>query len=127
MTDDARMTWDLIFEVLDVLDRHGYRRSDNQHTSRAIGLLGDRTRTYEGTKDAPRDAHVVIPRRRRQQPSHAATTPSSCRPPRSRPLLPRLTRPHFTSGTESRCAPTAPISPAAPANGASKPPAPTTS
>jgi len=105
MTDDARMTWDLIFEVLDVLDRHGYRRSDNQHTSRAIGLLGDRTRTYEGTKDAPRDAHVVIPP----------------------PLLPRLTRPHFTSGTESRCAPTAPISPAAPANGASKPPAPTTS
>ena len=38
MTDDARMTWDLIFEVLDVLDRHGYRRSDNQHTSRAIAV-----------------------------------------------------------------------------------------
>ena len=70
MTDDARMTWDLIFEVLDVLDRHGYRRSDNQHTSRAIGLLGDRTRTYEGTKDAPRDAHVVIP-----PPAQAAAQP----------------------------------------------------
>ena len=79
MTDDARMTWDLIFEVLDVLDRHGYRRSDNQHTSRAIGLLGDLTRTYEGTKDAPRDAHVVIP-----PPAQAAAQPPGTR--RRRPV-----------------------------------------
>ena len=61
MTDDARMTWGFIFEVLDVLDRHGYRRSDNQHTAQAIGLLGNLARTYEGTMDAPRDAHVVVP------------------------------------------------------------------
>jgi len=70
MTEDARMTWDLIFEVLDVLDRHGYRRSDNQHTAQTVGLLGDLARTYEGTMDAPRDAHVVIP-----PPAQAAAQP----------------------------------------------------
>jgi len=61
MTDKDRMTWDFIFEVLDVLDRHGYRASDNQHTGQAIGLLGDLAHVYEGTMDAPRSAYVVVP------------------------------------------------------------------
>ena len=74
MTDDARMTWGFIFEILDVLDRHGYRRSDNQHTAQAIGLLGDLARTYEGTMDAPRGAYVLVPapaRAAAQPPVHA--------------------------------------------------------
>jgi hypothetical protein len=70
MTDDARMTWGFIFEVLDVLERHGYRPSDNQHTAQAIGLLGNLARTYEGTMDAPHGAHVVVP-----APAKAAAQP----------------------------------------------------
>jgi hypothetical protein len=70
MTDDARMTWGFIFEILDVLDRHGYRRSDSQHTGQAFGLLSDLTRTYEGAIDVPRDAYAVIP-----APAQAAPKP----------------------------------------------------
>ena len=29
MTDDERMTWGFIIEVLDALERHGYLRSDS--------------------------------------------------------------------------------------------------
>ena len=35
MTDDERFTWGFILEVLDVMERHGYHRSDNQHTGQA--------------------------------------------------------------------------------------------
>jgi len=69
MTDDERMTWGFILEILDALDRHGYRRSDH-HTARAIGLLGDLARTYEGTMDAPRGVHVMVP-----APAQAAAQP----------------------------------------------------
>jgi hypothetical protein len=48
---DARLTWGLVIEVLDVLDRHGYRRGDNQHVGQAIGQLAELARTYEGTGD----------------------------------------------------------------------------
>jgi transcriptional regulator with XRE-family HTH domain len=61
MTNDDRMTWGFIFEVLDVLDRHGYRRSDNQHTGQAIGLIRDVAHVYEGTIDAPHSAYVAVP------------------------------------------------------------------
>ena len=61
MTDDDRLTWDLILEVLDVLERHGYHRSDNQHTGQAIGLIRDVARIYEGTLDAPLGGYVVVP------------------------------------------------------------------
>ena len=37
MTSDDRLTWGLITDVLDVLERHGYHRHDNQHTGQAIG------------------------------------------------------------------------------------------
>jgi len=43
----------LITEVLDVLDRHGYARGDNEHAGRAILLLGDLARIYEGSQDHP--------------------------------------------------------------------------
>src|SRR5258708_36364812 len=43
----------LITDVLDVLDRHGYARSDDEHAGRAIFLIGDLARIYEGTQDHP--------------------------------------------------------------------------
>jgi hypothetical protein len=68
--DDERFTWDFILEVLDVLERHGYR-GDNQHTDQAVGLVRDVAHIYEGTLDAPRGAYVVVP----SQPT--AAEPSS--------------------------------------------------
>ena len=61
MTGDERLTWGFILEVLDVMERHGYHRSDNQHTGQAIGLLGNLAHVYDGTIDAPRDAYVAVP------------------------------------------------------------------
>jgi hypothetical protein len=61
MADDERLTWGFIIEVLDVLERHGYRRSDSEHTGQAIGLIRHMARTYEGTQDAPPGGYVVVP------------------------------------------------------------------
>ena len=61
MADDQRLTWGFIIEVLDVLEHHGYRRSDSEHTSQAIGLLRHVARIYEGTLDAPVGGSVVAP------------------------------------------------------------------
>ena len=61
MPDDERLTWDLILEVLDVLERHGYHRGDNQHTGQAIGLIHDVACIYEGTLGAPSSPYVVVP------------------------------------------------------------------
>ena len=61
MPDDERLTWGFILEVLDVMERHGYRRRDNQHADQAIGLIRDVTRIYEGTQDAPPGSYVVVP------------------------------------------------------------------
>ena len=61
MTDDERFTWGFILEVLDVMERHGYRPSDNQYTGQAIALIRDVAHIYEGTLDAPRGGYVVVP------------------------------------------------------------------
>ncbi len=61
MADDERLTWGFIIEVLDVLERHGYRRSDSDHTGQAIGLIRQVARIYEGTLDAPVGGYVVVP------------------------------------------------------------------
>jgi hypothetical protein len=61
MADDQRLTWGFILEVLDVLERHGYRRSDSEHTGQAIGLIRHVARIYEGTLDAPVGGYVVVP------------------------------------------------------------------
>ena len=61
MADDERLTWGFIIEVLDVMERHGYRRSDSEHTGQAIGLIRHVARIYEGTLDAPRGGYVVVP------------------------------------------------------------------
>ena len=53
MTSDNRMTWDLILDVFDVLERHGYHESDNQHTGQAGRVIRDLAHVYEGTRDAP--------------------------------------------------------------------------
>jgi hypothetical protein len=58
---DQRLTWGLVIEVLDVLERHGYRRSDSEHTGQAIGLIRHVARIYEGTLDAPAGGYAVVP------------------------------------------------------------------
>ena len=75
MTDDDRLTWGFILEVLDVLERHGYRRSDNEHTGQAIGLIRNLARIYEGTLDAP-------PRRLRRGAAIPAGGTAAARPAR---------------------------------------------
>ena len=50
---DQRLTPDLIHDILDVLDRHGYTRADNEHTGRAVLLISDLAHIYEGAQDHP--------------------------------------------------------------------------
>jgi hypothetical protein len=52
MTDD-RMNLSLITEILDMLDRHGYARSDDEHTARAMLLISDLAHIYEGSQGHP--------------------------------------------------------------------------
>jgi hypothetical protein len=51
MTDD-RMNLSLITDILDVLNRYGYTRSD-EHTGRAIDLTSDLAHIYEGSQHYP--------------------------------------------------------------------------
>ena len=80
MTSDHRITPGLITDVLDVLERHGYARGDDQHADRAIGLIGDLARIYEGTQDHPADrlphhgAAIAGPPIPDPQPGHDAVT-----------------------------------------------------
>ena len=74
MVYDERLTWGFIIEVLDVLERHGYRRSDSEHTGQAIGLIRQVARIYEGTLDAPPGGYVVVP-------SSSPTAPQPPGPP----------------------------------------------
>jgi hypothetical protein len=50
---DHRMGLNLITDVLDVLDRHGYNRGDDEHAGRAIFLISDLAHIYEGSQDHP--------------------------------------------------------------------------
>ena len=50
---DRRMNLDLIHDILDVLDRHGYTRADDEHAGRAILFIGDLAHIYEGAQDHP--------------------------------------------------------------------------
>ena len=59
MNGDDRQTWSMIIDVLDVLEKHGYRRGDDQHTGRAVGLVGDLARIYEGTQETPADTYLA--------------------------------------------------------------------
>ena len=50
---DHRIGLGLFNDVLDVLDRHGFARGDDEHAGRAIFLIGDLARIYEGAQDHP--------------------------------------------------------------------------
>jgi hypothetical protein len=50
---DHRIDVDLVNDVLDVLDRHGFAVGDGEHARRAVFLIGDLARIYEGTQDHP--------------------------------------------------------------------------
>jgi hypothetical protein len=50
---DHRIGLDLFSDVLDVLHRHGFTRGDDQHADRALFLIGDLARIYEGSQDHP--------------------------------------------------------------------------
>ena len=51
MTSDDRLTWNTFFDILGVLEHHGYRRSDNYQIREVIRAVSALTRTYEGTVD----------------------------------------------------------------------------
>ena len=75
MNGDDRQTWGLIIDVLDVLEKHGYRRGDDRHTGRAVGLVGDLARIYAGTQAAPAGAypaHAPEPRQAGPDPARPA-------------------------------------------------------
>ena len=76
----------LITEVLDVLDRHGYARGDDEHAGRAIFLIRDLAHIYEGSQDHPFGPTVnqPPPRRNRRHPPRPPRTPSPYRSARSR-------------------------------------------
>ena len=69
MTDD-RMDLDLITDILDVLDRHGYTRGDNEHAGRAILLISDLAHIYEGSQDHPFGPYYRRDHRRGRNPCH---------------------------------------------------------
>lgn len=72
MNGDHRQTWGMIIDVLDVLEKHGYRRGDDRHTGRAVGLVGDLARIYEGTQEAPAGAYLApAPEPRHASPAQA--------------------------------------------------------
>jgi len=50
---DQRLNPHLIHDILAVLDRHGYARADDEHTGRAVLLIGDLAHIYEGALDHP--------------------------------------------------------------------------
>jgi hypothetical protein len=70
---DQRMNPDLIHDVLDVLDRHGYARADDEHTGRAILLISDLAHIYEGALDHPFGPHI-------NQASPSKTQPAPSEP-----------------------------------------------
>jgi hypothetical protein len=51
MTSGNRITWGLVTDILDALERHGHHRFDDQHTGQAIGVISDLVRVYEGSLD----------------------------------------------------------------------------
>ena len=115
MTSDHRIGLGLITDVLDVLERHGYARGDNEHAGRAIVLISDLARIYEGTQDHPSGPTVdqaPLPPTGPGPSGPDSRTRSSSRPAKSRLSWPRWISPPTTSATAPRCAPTAPTSPA---------------
>ena len=72
---DHRIGLDLFTDVLDVLERHGFARGDDQHAGRALFLISDLARIYEGTQDHPYGPSI----------SQALSPPPSPEPPGPEP------------------------------------------
>ena len=80
MSRGNRHDWGMIIDVLNVLEQHGYRQADDQHTGRAVGLIGDLARIYQGSQEAPAGAYIVSASRSGQpssDPSASAATGSA--------------------------------------------------
>ena len=76
MADDW-MNVGLITEMLDMLDRHGYARGDDERTARAIMLVSDLAHIYQGSLDHPFGPSInEIPPRIRAIPCCDAATPA---------------------------------------------------
>lgn len=45
---DPRITWGMILSILDALEKAGFRRGDDVHVGRAVGMIGKLAATYEG-------------------------------------------------------------------------------
>ena len=73
---DHRIGLDLFNDVLDVLDRHGFARGDDQHAGRAIVLIGDLARIYEGSQDHPLRPSTTRRHTCRRHPSRPARSPN---------------------------------------------------
>ena len=95
MTSDDRMTWTSSIEVLDVLERHGYHQSDNQHTgqaSRRDPRPRPRLRRHprRPLRHLPRPGPALAaPRARTTGPASRSRRRHPHRPPRSEPSWPR--------------------------------------
>jgi hypothetical protein len=63
MTPDDRMTTSLFPDIIGVLEHHGFRHHDDQHTGQhtghAIGVIRDLAHVYEGTRDTPYGTYPV--------------------------------------------------------------------
>lgn len=47
-SESTRFTWGFVVDVFDALERNGFRKGDDVHTGKAIGLLYGLVETYEG-------------------------------------------------------------------------------
>ena len=91
---DHRIGLDLFTDVLDVLDRHGFARGDDEHAGRAIFLIGDLARIYEGTQHHPYGPSVSRchprprhPNRQARKPNLGRTSPKMTWTPSRSPTL----------------------------------------
>jgi hypothetical protein len=82
----------LITDVLDVLDRHGYARSDTEHATHAILLISDLAHIYEGSQDHPFGPSIneIPPRPEPAPPGPATQDPVLVPPGEVKPLLAAL-------------------------------------
>ena len=76
MTSTSRHNWGVIIDVLDVLERHGYRQADDRHTGRAVALIGDLARIYQGTQETP-SGTSTMPAPRPAQPAPEQPAPAT--------------------------------------------------
>jgi hypothetical protein len=70
-----RTSLSLITDILDVLDRRGYARGDDEHTGRAILLISDLAHIYEGSLDHPFGPYIneIPPSRTEPAPPEPAS------------------------------------------------------